>query len=62
MAESSQRFATLTENDVQQLLDEKEVKNTKRVTKMSQTAFKRKKNKVAVGLEVHCMNFKNILR
>ena len=39
MAESSQRFATLTEKDVQQLLDEKEVKNTKRVTKMSQTAF-----------------------
>ena len=34
MAESSQRFATLTKNDVQQLLYEKEVKNTKRVTKM----------------------------
>ena len=35
MAESSQRFATLTENDMQHLLDEKEMKNTKRVTKMS---------------------------
>lgn len=39
MAESSGRFASLTENDLQNLLDQKEATNTKRVTKTALTAF-----------------------
>jgi hypothetical protein len=39
MANSSKRFATVTENDLRKLLDEKEAVNTKRATKTAVKVF-----------------------